>query len=183
MTKIDLKDNRTKHLKALQESLGIKNVNALPKLKAVSLNVGLGQNRQNKDMVTYIVESLTKITGQKPVITRAKKAIAGFKLRTGDEVGVRVTLRGNTMYDFIDRLINISLPRIRDFKGINPKSFDQNGNLTLGFKDQVAFVELGHEGLDRPFGVEVTMIVGKSTPTNSTELFRKLGFPMKVTGA
>jgi large subunit ribosomal protein L5 len=180
MTKIDIKEKGIKINQSLAEALGIKNVNALPKLKSVSLNIGLGQNRLNKDMVAYIVASLGKITGQKPVITRAKKAIAGFKLRTGDEVGVRVTLRGSKMYDFIDRLINVSLPRIRDFKGINPKSFDQSGNLTLGFKDQVAFVELGHDGLDKPFGVEVTLTIKNSTPSHSTELFRQLGFPMKI---
>ncbi|MEK7202385.1 MAG: 50S ribosomal protein L5 [Patescibacteria group bacterium] len=180
MTKIDIKEKGSKINKALTEALGIKNVNALPKLKSISLNVGLGQNRLNKDMVAYIVASLGKISGQKPVITRAKKAIAGFKLRTGDEVGVRVTLRNNKMYDFTDRLINVSLPRIRDFKGINPKSFDQSGNLTMGFKDQVAFVELGHDGLDKPFGVEVTFTIKNSNPTASAQFLKELGFPMKV---
>lgn len=180
MTKIDIKEKGLKINKALTETLGIKNVNALPKLKSVSLNVGLGQNRLNKDMVAYIVASIGKISGQKPVITKAKKAIAGFKLRTGDEVGVRVTLRNNKMYDFINRLINVSLPRIRDFKGINPKSFDQSGNLTMGFKDQVAFVELGHDGLDKPFGVEVTFTIKNSNPTASAQFLKELGFPMKV---
>ncbi len=180
MTKIDIGDNYPKIRDSLGQALGIKNVNALPKLQAISLNVGLGQNRQIKDAVTYIMTSLGKITGQKPVITRAKKAIAGFKLRAGDEVGVRVTLRGKKMSDFIDRLINVSLPRIRDFKGINPKSFDQSGNLTVGFKDQVAFIELGHEELDRPFGLEVTIVVKNSSPSRSTELFRQLGFPLKL---
>ncbi|MCR4277480.1 MAG: 50S ribosomal protein L5 [Candidatus Berkelbacteria bacterium] len=180
MSKIDVKEKSTKIRVTLSELLGIKNVNALPKLKSVNLNVGLGQNKGNKDMVTYIVGALGKITGQKPVITRAKKAIAGFKIRSGDEVGVRVTLRGNKMYDFIDRLINVSLPRIRDFKGINPKSFDQSGNLTIGFKDQVAFVELGHDGLDKPFGVEVTFTISNSNPSSSAQFLKELGFPMKV---
>ena len=131
-------------------------------------------------MVAYIVGALGKITGQKPVITKAKKAIAGFKIRSGDEVGVRVTLRSNKMFDFIDRLINVSLPRIRDFKGIDPKSFDQSGNLTIGFKDQVAFVELGHDGLDKPFGVEVTFSISNSSPSASEQFLKQLGFPMKV---
>lgn len=180
MSKIDSKDGVSKTKSQLKSVLGAQNVSALPSLKAVSLNIGLGQNRQNKEMVGYIVTSLSKIAGQKPVITKAKKAIAGFKLRAGEEVGVRVTLRGDKMYDFIDRLVNISLPRLRDFKGINPKSFDRNGNLTIGFKDQIAFVELGHDGLDRPFGAEVTVIVKNSSPSRSSELFRQLGFPMKV---
>ena len=180
MTKINVKEKGLKINKTLSEALGVTNVNALPKLKSVSLNVGLGQNRLNKDMVAYIVASIAKISGQKPVITKAKKAIAGFKLRTGDEVGVRVTLRSNKMYDFINRLINVSLPRIRDFKGINPKSFDQSGNLTMGFKDQVAFVELGHDGLDKPFGVEITFTVKNSNPTSSAQFLKELGFPMKV---
>ncbi len=180
MTKVDFKERNGQIYAQLKEALGIENANALPKMKAVSLNIGLGQNRLNKDMVGYIVAALGRITGQKPVITRAKKAIAGFKLRTGDEVGVRVTLRRNKMYDFIDRLINVSLPRIRDFKGIDPKSFDKNGNLTIGLKDQVAFVELGHDGLDRPFGVEITFKITNSNPSASTELLKGLGFPMKV---
>ena len=179
MSKINLKENATKITDTLGQTLGIINRNAQPKLVMVGLNVGLGQNRTNKEMVTYIINSLGKITGQKPVITRAKKAIAGFKIRAGDEVGVRVTLRGLKMYDFIDRLINVSLPRIREFKGINPSSFDSSGNLTIGFKDQIAFVELGHEGLDRPFGVEITLRVKNSNPSHSTELFKQLGFPMK----
>src|SRR3989344_8395022 len=132
MAKINVKENITKALKTLIGTSAVANINALPALRSVTLNIVLGQNRGNKEMVTYITEALGKIAGQKPVITKAKKAIAGFKLRSGDEVGLRVTLRGTKMYDFIDRLINVSLPRIRDFKGINPKSFDQSGNLTLG---------------------------------------------------
>lgn len=180
MSKIAIKENLNKSINSLKQELVIDNVMALPRLKLVSINVGLGPHRTNKDMIAYIAASLAKITGQKPAATRAKKAISTFKLRAGDEVGLRVTLRGTKMYDFLDRLINISLPRIRDFKGINPKSFDKNGNLTMGFKDQVAFVELGHEGLDRPFGVEVTISITKSNPERSTELLKQLGFPMKV---
>lgn len=180
MAKIDVKENIGTVLKTLMTEAKVKNVNALPRLRSVSVNIGLGQNRGNKDMVTYITEALGKITGQKPVITKAKKAIAGFKLRSGDDVGLRVTLRGNKMYDFVDRLINVSLPRIRDFKGINPNSFDKNGCLTIGFKDQIAFVELGHDGIDRPFGVAITFSIKNSDPTVSARFLKELGFPMKV---
>ena len=160
--------------------LAINNVMALPRLKAVSVNVGLGTNRQNKDMVAYIADALAQVTGQKAVPTMAKKAISSFKLRAGEQVGLRVTLRGTKMEDFLNRLLNVSLPRIRDWRGIDPKSFDAQGNLTVGFKDQVAFVELGHDGLDKPFGVEITLTIKNSNPERSAVLLKTLGFPMKV---
>src|SRR5665213_1229122 len=128
----------TEKLDALKTELAVANVNALPKITKVNVTVGLGQNKTNKEMVSYITESLTAITGQKPVQTLAKKAIAGFKLREGDLVGLRVTLRGQRMSDFLNRLINITLPRIREFRGIDETQFDKQGNVTLGFKDQVA---------------------------------------------
>ena len=180
MTLINIKTNWEKAATELKSELGVKNVMALPKLKAVSINVGLGANRQNKDMVAYIAGSLAKVTGQKAVPTVAKKAISSFKLRSGEQVGLRVTLRGDKMYDFVNRLLNVSLPRIRDFRGIDAKSFDKQGNLTIGFKDQVAFVELGHDGLDKPFGVEITFTIKNSNPQHSEALLKSLGFPMKT---
>jgi len=180
MALIDIKSNWEKGSKELMKELGITNVMALPKLKSVSINVGLSNNRQNKDMVSYIAASLAKVTGQTAAATVAKKAISSFKLRAGEQVGLRVTLRGDKMYDFINRLLNVSLPRIRDFRGINPKSFDAQGNFTMGFKDQVAFVELGHEGLDKPFGVEITLSIKNSNPAHSEALLKALGFPMKT---
>jgi len=180
MTKIDISENLKTNTKVLLDELELSNVMALPKLTAVSVNIGLGRNKGNKEMIAYLMGSLEKITGQKPIMTKAKKAIAGFKIRTGDEVGMRVTLRGSRMNDFINRLINISLPRIRDFKGFDVNSFDNNGCMTIGFKDQVAFVELGHEGLDRPFGLAVTVVVKNSNPQKSAIFLKKLGFPMKI---
>lgn len=180
MTKINLPELTKEKTNQLLGELGVGNVLKLPRLEKVSVNVGLGQNRQNKDMVSYIEESLTKITGQKPVKTYARKAIAGFKLREGDLVGLRVTLRGRRMTDFIERLLNITLPRIRDFKGVDPKQFDKQGNLTIGFKDQVPFAELGHDVLDRPFGLSVTITLAHSSPAKSEIVLRALGFPMKV---
>lgn len=180
MKKNVLQKSSRSQLESLRTLTGVQNVMALPKIVRVSLNVGLGANRQNKDMVAYIAGSLEKISGQKSQTTKAKKAISTFMLRQGDEVGLKVTLRGSKMTDFLERLVNVSLPRIRDFKGIDAKSFDNQGNLTLGFKNQVAFVELGHEGLEKPFGVEITIGVKNSSPTLSAQLFKLLGFPMKV---
>lgn len=180
MSKITVAENYSKNIEKLKADLGVSNVMALPKLTKVSINVGLGVNRTNKEMVEYIEESLGKITGQKVVKTHAKKAIAGFKLRTGDLVGLRVTLRGTRMYDFLDRLLNITLPRIRDFKGIEVKQFDAQGNLTLGFRDQVPFAELGHDVLDRPFGLTMTITIAKSDHDKSPKVLQALGFPMKL---
>lgn len=180
MTKIDILENWNSSSKELMETLGLKNVMSLPKIHSVSINIGLGKNKGNKDMIKYIFDSLAQITGQRPIITKAKKAIAGFKLRTGDEIGMKVTLRGPKMTDFINRLINISLPRIRDFKGIDINSFDKNGCLTIGLKDQIAFVELGHDGIDKPFGLAITISVRNSNPEKSAVLMKQLGFPIKV---
>lgn len=178
--KISVAENYQAKIEQLKADLGLKNVMALPRLTKVSINVGLGLHRTNKEMVEYIEQSLSKITGQKVVKTHAKKAIAGFKLRTGDLVGLRVTLRGKRMYGFIDRLLNITLPRIRDFKGIEVNQFDNQGNLTLGFRDQVPFAELGHDVLDRPFGLTMTITIKQSNKDKSPKLLRALGFPMKL---
>jgi large subunit ribosomal protein L5 len=179
MSLINVKENYSAQIKPLQEKLDIKNVMALPRLEKVSINVGLGQQRQNKDMVAYIKKSLEQIAGQKIVETHARKAIAGFKIREGDLVGLRVTLRNEKMYDFLNRLINITLPRIRDFRGIDPAKFDKQGNLTIGFKDQLSFVELGHDAIDRQFGLTITLTIKPSDPDKSSELLSALGFPIK----
>ncbi len=167
-------------IKELKEKLATPNVMALPRITKVSLNVGLGQHRQNKDMVEYIAQSLTQIAGQKAVATRARKAIAGFKIRENDVVGYRVTLRGVKMNDFLNRMLNITLPRIRDFRGIEMKKFDKQGNLTLGFKDQIPFAELGNDAIDKQFGITVTITITNSDPAKSFELLTNLGFPMKT---
>ncbi len=165
---------------SMMKQFNYKNVMQVPRLEKISVNIGVGQATQDAKLLDVAVGELETITGQKAAITKSKKAISNFKLRQGLPIGARVTLRSNKMYDFIDRLINVSLPRIRDFKGINPKSFDQSGNLTIGFKDQVAFVELGHDGLDKPFGVEVTFTITNSNPSASAQFLKLLGFPMKV---
>lgn len=175
----NVKELYQKNVDAFKNELGLTNIHALPKIEKVSLNVGLGVHKQNKDMVSYIEQSLTAIAGQKPVLTHAKKAIAGFKLRAGDLVGMRVTLRGDKMNDFLNRLINITLPRIREFRGIEASQFDKQGNLTLGFKDQVAFPELGTDVMDKPFGLSVVITIKKSSPAASSAVLKALGFPLK----
>lgn len=178
MSVINYKERLLAEKAKLQSELGVKNVSALPRITKVSVNVGLGQNRLNKDMVKYIQEALTMITGQKAVETKAKKAIAGFKIRQGDVVGLRVTLRGKKMNDFINRLINITLPRIRDFKGINQTRFDRQGNLTIGLRDQIPFAEVGHDAIDKQFGLTITMTIANSDPAKSYSFLKILGFPM-----
>lgn len=164
----------------LKGELSIGNVNALPVIQKVSINSGLGLHKANKEMVAYIEASLAAIAGQKPVMTYARKAIAGFKLREGDLVGLRVTLRGQKMFDFLNRLINVTLPRIRDFRGIEESQFDRQGNLTIGFKDQVSFAELGQDVMDKPFGLSVTITLRHSDPARSMVFLKTLGFPLKT---
>lgn len=177
---INVKETQAKNQVGLKTELGVDNVNALPKIQKVSINVGLGMHRGNKDMISYISQSLSTIAGQKPVETHARKAIAGFKLREGELVGLRVTLRGQKMFDFLNRLINISLPHIRDFRGIDAKQFDVQGNLTIGLKDQVSFAELGNEVLDKPFGMSITITIKNSDHAKSFVFLKTLGFPMKI---
>jgi large subunit ribosomal protein L5 len=166
--------------KTLMEELALTNVHALPKITKVSLNVGLNQYRNEKAAIEYITKSIAKIAGQQPVTTIARKSVAGFKVRAGETVGLRVTLRGTRMYDFLNRLLNITLPRIRDFRGLSTSSFDKDGNLTIGFKDQAPFAELGHEALDRPFGLSITISIARSDSQKSQTYLRRLGFPFKT---
>lgn len=180
MSLINVAEAYTANQDKIKEQTGVANVMALPRISKVSINVGLGMHRQNKDMVEYIADSLSKIAGQKPVATKAKKAIAGFKIREGDVVGYRVTLRGNKMNDFLNRLINITLPRIRDFRGIDEKKFDKQGNLTIGLKDQIPFGELGTDAIDKQFGLTITTTIKNSDPRKSRALLSLLGFPMKT---
>lgn len=131
-------------------------------------------------MLTYVAESLRQITGQKPSITKATKSIAGFKLRQGEEIGMKVTLRSQKMYDFLDRLINVALPRIREFRGFDANNFDKMGNLTVGFADTTPFAELGHSSIDKPFGLSITLTISNSSKENSFKLLRALGLPVKI---
>jgi len=180
MSFINVKEAYNNRIKDIKQATGVDNTMALPRIAKVSINVGLGQDRQNKDMVTYIADSLTQITGQKAVPTHAKQSIAGFKIRENDVVGYRVTLRGERMNDFINRLLNIALPRIREFRGIDPRKFDRQGNITIGLKDQIPFAELGNDAIDKQFGLTITITISNSDPRKSEELLKTLGFPMKT---
>jgi len=163
----------------MKEKFGFKNEMLIPRLTKVVLNVGFGHHVKEKEFMTSVENGLTKIAGQKVVLTAAKKSISAFKIRDGQLIGAKVTLRGPRMYDFTDKLINIVFPRVRDFRGISEKSVDSTGNLTVGFKDHSAFPEIHAEEIDHIFGLEVCL----STNTNSREkglaLFQAFGFPFK----
>ncbi len=163
----------------LKEKFGKTNSLSVPKLEKVIVNVGLGPYMKEKDKLEEIEKNITAITGQKPVYTRAKKSIAGFKLREGMIVGMRVTVRGKRMYDFIDKLINVSLPRVRDFRGLSEKSVDKSGNLTIGFKEILAFPEIRSDKINVINGLEVTIKTTSKNREEGLELFRMLGFPFK----
>lgn len=180
MSLISFRERYAAKTKDLLGELAVANVNALPRLEKITVNVGTGRFRGNKDMLTYIEGALKQITGQKPAVTKSRKSIAGFKLRAGEEVGLRVTLRNRKMYDFLDRLINIALPRIREFRGFDVKNFDAQGNLTIGFNDTVPFAELGHSSLDKPFGLSVTLTIRQSDREKSYKLLQSLGLPVKI---
>ena len=163
----------------LMKDFSFKNIMQVPKLERIVVNMGLGEAVQNAKLVESAVEELTAITGRKPVITRAKKSIASFKLREGMPIGVMVTLRGEQMYDFLDRLVSIALPRTRDFKGISPKSFDGRGNFTLGIREQIVFPEINYDKIDRIKGMNVTLVTTAKTDEQGRALLKSLGMPFR----
>ena len=166
--------------KALMEKFGYKNVMQLPKLEKIVLNMGLGEAIANSKAMDNAVEDMTIIVGQKPVVTRAKKSIAGFKLREGMPIGVKVTLRGERMYEFLDRLISIALPRMRDFRGINPKSFDGRGNYTMGIKEQLIFPEIEYDKIDKIRGMDIIIVTTAKTDEEARELLKLMGMPFSA---
>jgi large subunit ribosomal protein L5 len=151
----------------------------VPKIEKVILNIGLGEAIENPKVLDSAMEELTLISGQKPVITRARKSIAAFKVREGMPIGCRVTLRRQRMYDFLTKLINIAIPRIRDFRGIPPKSFDGNGNYTLGIKEQIIFPEIDYDKIDKIKGMNVTIVTSAETDSESRRLLDTLGMPFR----
>ncbi len=156
-----------------------KNVNEVPAIERVVLNIGVGEAVQNPKSLDGAVNDLTVISGQKPVITRAKKSIAGFKLRTGMPIGCKVTLRGERMYEFLDRLINLALPRVRDFRGISPQAFDGRGNFSLGIKEQTIFPEIEYDKMDKIRGLEVAIVTTARTDEEARELLKNMGMPFR----
>ena len=163
--------------KKLQDEFKIENVMAIPKVEKVVLNMGVGEAIQNMKVLDTAVEELATITGQRPMITRAKKSIAAFKLREGVPIGAMVTLRGQKMYEFLDRLINIALPRVRDFRGVPTRSFDGRGNYTLGVRDHLIFPEIDPGKVDKSKGMNITIVTNAQTDDLARALLRELGMP------
>jgi len=164
---------------ALQKEFGYANVMAIPKITKVVINLGLGEATQNAKIVDVAADELMRIAGQKPVVTRAKKSIAQFRVRQGMPIGTMVTLRGGRMFDFLDRLISMSLPRVRDFRGIPTKGFDGRGNYTLGLKDQLLFPEIDYMRVDKPRGMNITVVTTAKTDEESRRMLQLLGFPFR----
>ncbi len=168
---------KTEVVPALMEDFDYKNVMQVPKLDKIVVNVGLGEALQNSKSLENALGDITQITGQRPVVTRAKKSIATFHLRAGNPIGVKVTLRGKRMWDFFDRLVSIALPRKRDFRGISPNSFDGRGNYTLGFKEQLVWPEIDYDKVDKIRGMEVTIVTTADSDEEGRRLLDLLGMP------
>jgi large subunit ribosomal protein L5 len=164
---------------ALKEKFSLKNLMTVPRLKKVVINAGFGRYNKDKEYIENVEKALAAISGQKPVLTKAKKSISGFKLREGMIVGAMLTLRKKRMYDFVEKLVHVTFPRVRDFRGINKNSVDQSGNLTVGIKEHTAFSEIGSEDTDNIFGLEVTLVTNCKNREEGFELFKQLGFPFK----
>jgi large subunit ribosomal protein L5 len=162
---------------ALTKEFGYTNVMAVPKINKISVNIGLGEATQNAKLMDGAVTELAAITGQKPVITKAKKSIAQFKVRENQPIGCMVTLRGNIMYEFLDRFINVTLPRVRDFRGVSGKSFDGRGNWTLGIKDQLIFPEIDYNKVEKTKGMNISITTTAKTDREASALLRELGMP------
>jgi large subunit ribosomal protein L5 len=167
---------------ALKDSLGLPNVMMVPRLEKIVVNMGVGAALQQPKLIEGAVEDLTVIAGQKPVITRAKKSIAGFKLREGNAIGVRVTLRGARMWEFFDRLITLAIPRIRDFRGLNPRSFDGRGNYTFGVTEQLIFPEINYDRVDTTRGMDITIVTTARTNEEGKALLDAFAFPFRREG-
>jgi large subunit ribosomal protein L5 len=164
---------------ALIEKFGVKNKMGIPRLEKIVINMGVGRATQDKAVLDAAVDSLTKIAGQKPVVTKARVSVSGFRLREGNDIGCKVTLRGKRMYEFFDRLVSIALPRIRDFRGVNPNSFDGHGNFTLGLAEQVVFPEIDADKLQHTQGMDITIVTNSESDDQARELLRSLGMPFR----
>jgi large subunit ribosomal protein L5 len=164
---------------ALQQELGLKNVHQVPKLEKIVVNIGLGRAKDDKKIMAAATNTLRKITGQEPVVTVAKKSIATFKLREGNKIGLKVTLRGDRMYEFMDRLINIVLPRLRDFHGVNAKAFDRQGNYSVGLTDQSVFPELTFDETTVTHGLQAVFVIQGQGPEHARALLAKFGMPFE----
>jgi large subunit ribosomal protein L5 len=176
-----LKDRYLKEVvPSLTKEFGYKNIMAVPRVRKVVLNMGLGEATQNVKIIDVGNDELGRISGQRPVTTRAKKSIAAFKVRKGMPVGSMVTLRGDRMYEFLDRLVSIALPRVRDFKGVSPKGFDGRGNFTLGLKDQLMFPEIDYMKVDKARGMNISVVTTAKTNEEARRLLQLLGMPFRA---
>jgi len=173
-----IKYNEVVH-KYLSKQLGLQNAMRIPKLTKVILNMGLGDAKENKNWIKSAIEELTTISGQKAVVTISKKAISNFKIREGDPVGIRVTLRGSKMYEFLDRFISVASPRIRDFKGLSAKGFDGRGNYNFGITEQIIFPEIDYDKIDNIRGMNMSIVTTSETDKEAYELLIALGFPIR----
>jgi large subunit ribosomal protein L5 len=177
-----LKEKYSKEIRpALLKELGLNNLMAVPRLEKIVLNMGLGEATQNVKIMDPLVADLASVAGQKPVTTRAKKSIAAFKVREGMPIGAMVTLRGDIMYEFLDRLISVALPRVRDFRGVSTKSFDGRGNYTLGMRDQLIFPEVDYARVDKLKGMNVTIVTTAKDDNQARALLRQFGIPFRQT--
>ena len=174
-----IKKYKDEVLPQLMKDFSLTNIMQAPKLVRIVINMGLGEAVQNAKIVESATEELAAITGRKPIVTRAKKSIASFKLREGMPIGVMVTLRGEQMYDFLDRLISVALPRTRDFKGISPKAFDGRGNYTLGVREQIIFPEINYDKIDKIKGMNITFVTTAETDEEGRALLKSLGMPFR----
>ena len=161
----------------LMSQFGYKNIFEVPRLEKVVINMGVGEAVQDSKRINAAVDELTRISGQRPVVTRAKKSIAGFKLREGMPIGVKVTLRRERMFEFLDRLVNIAMPRVRDFRGLNPKSFDGRGNFSMGVKEQIVFPEIDYDKVDTVRGMDIIVVTTAKTDDEARELLKRFQFP------
>lgn len=176
-----LKDKyKNEIVKAMMQKFGYKNIMEVPKLEKMVINVGVGEAIQNSKALDATVGDITAITGQKPIVTKAKKSIAAFKLREGMKIGCKVTLRGDRMYNFADKLFSVALPRVRDFRGISPKSFDGRGNFSLGIREQLIFPEIEYDKVDKVRGMDIIFVTTARTDEEARELLRLMGMPFKA---
>ncbi|NPV74440.1 MAG: 50S ribosomal protein L5 [Pelotomaculum sp.] len=165
---------------AMMQKFGYKNPMQVPRLEKVVVNMGLGEAIQNSKIIDAAVNDLMTITGQRPVVTKAKRSIAAFKLRAGMSIGAKVTLRGERMYEFVDKLINVALPRVRDFRGISPKSFDGRGNYSLGVREQLIFPEIEYDKIDKVRGMDIIFVTTAKTDEEARELLKLMGMPFRA---
>lgn len=170
----------TEVAKAMMEKFGYKNVMEIPKVEKVVLNMGIGEAVGNPKAMETALADMTLIAGQKPIVTRAKKSLAAFKIREGMPIGAKVTLRGERMYHFLDKLINIALPRVRDFRGVNPNSFDGRGNYSMGVKEQLMFPEIDYDKVDKVRGMDIIVVTTAKTDEEARELLRLMGMPFSA---